>query len=88
MITKTELDKLVKEYETIEFIKQDPIQIPHRYIDEKEIELVGFISALFAYGSRKVFIPKLDFLFLSNILKREILQTFKASIIGLVDGMI
>ena len=49
MITKTELDKLVKEYETIEFIKQDPIQIPHRYIDEKEIELVGFISALFEY---------------------------------------
>ena len=63
MITKTELDKLVKEYETIEFIQQDPIQIPHRYIDEKEIELVGFISALFAYGSRKIFIPKLDFLF-------------------------
>src|SRR5574344_924211 len=63
MITKTELDKLVKKYETTEFIKTDPIQIPHKFSDKKDIELVGFISSLFAFGSRKVFIKKLEYLF-------------------------
>ena len=60
MITKTELDKLVEKYETKEFINTDPIQFPHRYKTEEDIELVGFISSLFAFGSRKVFIKKLD----------------------------
>lgn len=63
MITKTELDKLVEKYENKTFIETDPIQIPHRYKDKEDIEIVAFISALFAYGSRKVFIPKLDELF-------------------------
>lgn len=63
MITKTELDKLVEKYENKTFIESDPIQIPHRYKDNEDIEIVAFISALFAYGSRKVFIPKLDELF-------------------------
>lgn len=63
MITKTELDKLVEKYENKTFIESDPIQIPHRYKDKEDIEIVAFISALFAYGSRKVFIPKLDKLF-------------------------
>jgi len=63
LITKTELDKLVEKYETKEFIESDPIQLPHRYNSEEDIELVGFISSLFAFGSRKVFIKKLDFLF-------------------------
>lgn len=63
MITKTELNKLVEKYENKTFIESDPIQIPHRYKDKKDIEIVAFISALFAYGSRKVFIPKLDELF-------------------------
>lgn len=63
MITKTELDKLVEKYENKTFIESDPIQIPHRYKDKEDIEIVAFISALFAYGSRKVFIPKLYELF-------------------------
>lgn len=63
MITKTELDELVKKYETTEFIKTDPIQMPHKFPDKKDIELVGFISSLFAFGSRKVFIKKLEYLF-------------------------
>lgn len=63
MITKTELDKLVEKYENKTFIETDPIQIPHRYKDKEDIEIVAFISALFAFGSRKVFIPKLDELF-------------------------
>lgn len=63
MITKTELDNLVLKYEKAVFIETDPIQIPHRYKDKDTVELVAFISALFAYGSRKIFIPKLEELF-------------------------
>lgn len=63
MITKNELDELVKKYENNEFIKTDPIQLSYRYKNAEDIELVGFISSLFAYGSRKVFIPKLETLF-------------------------
>ena len=63
MITKTELDKLVEKYETVDFIKNDPIQFPHKGKNKEEIELYGFIASLFAYGNRKLFIKKLDEIF-------------------------
>lgn len=63
MITKNDIDNLVKEYENTDFIKDDPIQFPHKFSDKKDIEIAGFISSLVAYGSRKVFIKKLDSLF-------------------------
>lgn len=63
MITAIELDKLAEKYETADFIKDDPIQFPHRYKNKKDIELAGFIASLLAYGSRKQFIKKLEDLF-------------------------
>ena len=57
------LDELVKKYETKEFIKDDPIQFPHRYKDKEDIEISAFISALFAFGRREMFIKKLNELF-------------------------
>ena len=61
MITKSEIDKLVCKYENTDFIKDDPIQFPHRYKNsKKDCEIAGFISSLIAYGTRKVFIKKLD----------------------------
>ena len=63
MITKTELDKLVEKYETPEFIKDDPIQFIHCGRTKEESELYGFISSLFAYGNRKLFIKKLEDIF-------------------------
>ena len=63
MITKIELDKLVEKYETVDFIKDDPIQFPHKGKSKEEIELYGFIASLFAYGNRKLFIKKLDEIF-------------------------
>lgn len=62
-ITKTELDNLAEKYETGDFIPSDPISAVHNYSKPEEIELIGFIASLFAYGSRKVFIPKLKQLF-------------------------
>jgi len=63
MITKIELDNLVKKYETPDFISPDPISIPHNFTNKEDIEIAGFIASLVAYGSRKVFIKKLDELF-------------------------
>lgn len=63
MIVKTELEKLTKKYETADFIKDDPIQFPHRFNNPEDIEIAGFIASIFAYGNRKVFIKKLHELF-------------------------
>ena len=60
MITKTELDELVTKYETVDFIKDDPVQFVHRFSDKKDIEIAGFIASLLAYGSRQQFIKKLN----------------------------
>ncbi len=57
------LDELVKKYETKDFIKNDPIQFPHRYSSSRDIEISAFISSLFAFGKRELFIKKLDELF-------------------------
>lgn len=63
MNLKQQLDELVIKYETKDFIKDDPIQFPHRFKDVKDIEIAGFIASLFAFGNRKVFIKKLEELF-------------------------
>jgi len=63
MISKEELDLLAKQYETEDFIKDDPIQIPHRFKNEEDITISAFVTSCFAYGNRKVFIRKLNELF-------------------------
>lgn len=65
MITKSKIDELARKYETEDFIKNDPVQFPHRFTRKEDIEIAGFISSLIAFGSRKAFIEKLDSLFKS-----------------------
>lgn len=60
---KTQFDKYVEEYETKDFIKNDPIQFPHRYESKNDIEIAAFIASMFAFGRRDVFIKKLNTLF-------------------------
>lgn len=60
---KTKLNELAEKYEIESFIKDDPIQFPHRFKKAEDIEIAAFISSLFAYGNRKVFVKKLDDLF-------------------------
>lgn len=69
MNLKQQLDELVLKYETKDFIKDDPIQFPHRFKEVKDIEIAGFIASMFAFGNRKVFIRKLDELF--NLFQNE-----------------
>ncbi len=64
MITKLEIDELAQKYETADFIKDDPVQFPHKFNKTKEdCEISGFIASLLAYGNRKIFIKKLNELF-------------------------
>lgn len=63
MITKNEIDLLVKKFETEDFIKDDPVLFSHTFTEKKDIEIAGFVSSLVAYGQRKVFIKKLNELF-------------------------
>ena len=60
---KEKLDELVSIYEVPDFIKDDPIQIPHRFKKKEDIEIAGFLASVFAFGTRKVFIAKLNELF-------------------------
>ena len=63
MIGKKTLDLLVEQYETVDFIKDDPVQFVHRFDNEEDATIAGFIASCFSYGNRKVFIQKLNELF-------------------------
>ena len=63
MITKNELDKLVKMYEVPSFTLNDPSQFLKRFNDNKDNEIASFIAALFSFGKREAFIEKLNYIF-------------------------
>ncbi len=57
------LDKYIIEYETKDFIENDPVQFVHLYKNKRDIEIAGFIASMFSYGKREVFIEKLHYIF-------------------------
>lgn len=52
------LNRKVEEYNCLDFIKNDPISIPHRFSKKQDIEISGFFAALFAWGNRTTIINK------------------------------
>ena len=50
------LDEKFLIYNNIDFIKSDPIQIPHMFYNKKDIEISGFLTATIAWGQRKTII--------------------------------
>lgn len=95
MITKNKLEELTEKYEVKEFILDDPIQFPHKFMPPRhcetlvsgadnqkppkqslsnlqDIEIAAFLASIFAYGSRKVFVKKLEALF--EIMKNKPLE--------------
>ncbi|MFV0535743.1 MAG: TIGR02757 family protein [Dysgonomonas sp.] len=52
------LDKKVEQYNTPDFIPNDPICIPHRFELKQDKEIMGFFAAIFAWGQRKTIINK------------------------------
>ena len=50
------LDEKVLQYNTLDFIDSDPVQIPHRFSTKEDIEIAGFLAATIAWGNRKMII--------------------------------
>ncbi|WP_188051553.1 TIGR02757 family protein [Flavobacterium sp. GP15] len=50
------LDEKVHQYNTLDFIESDPVQIPHLFSQKEDIEIAGFLSATIAWGNRKMII--------------------------------
>ena len=66
---KTFLDRKVEEYNRPEFIKDDPISIPHLFKKKADIEIAAFFAAIFAWGNRTTIIQK----------SRELMQLMQMS---------
>lgn len=52
------LDHKVATYNQPSFIENDPISIPHQFSQLQDIEIMGFWSAMLAWGQRKTIINK------------------------------
>ncbi len=52
------LNKKVEEYNKPQFIKDDPICIPHLFTKKQDIEIAGFFASIFAWGNRTIIINK------------------------------
>lgn len=52
------LDKKVIQFNNPEFIKDDPVCLPHLFRKKQDIEIAGFFAATFAWGIRKTIIKK------------------------------
>ena len=59
-MNKTELkeflDEKVVQYNTLDFIDSDPIQIPHQFSLKEDIEISSFLTATISWGNRKMII--------------------------------
>lgn len=72
----------VKQYNRSTFIEDDPISIPHRFLQKKDIEISAFFAATLAWGQRKTIIKSTNTLmslfdnapfdFISNVTESEI----------------
>ncbi len=59
-LLKEFLEEKYKLYASRSFVDDDPIQIPHRFQDEKDIEVAGLLTATIAWGNRKSIILSMD----------------------------
>ena len=50
------LDEKADLYNNLSFIENDPVQIPHRYEIQQDVEIAGFLAATIAWGNRKMII--------------------------------
>jgi uncharacterized protein (TIGR02757 family) len=53
---KRQLDRKVAEFNSLEFIESDPIQIPHAFTEPFDIEISGLLTALISWGRRDIII--------------------------------
>lgn len=63
---KQHIKQLAEKYNVVEFIKNDPVQFPHRYREKRDIEVSAMITQWISYGNRKAIVEtgnRLDALF-------------------------
>ncbi len=56
--TKEKLRRWAREYNTEAFIKDDPVQFPHRFAEKKDIEISAFLTSWISYGRREQILQK------------------------------
>lgn len=66
---KSFLDQKVILYNTENYIDSDPIQIPHRFTQNEDIEIAAFLTATITWGQRKSVIK--NALFLMDLLENS-----------------
>jgi uncharacterized protein (TIGR02757 family) len=52
------LDEKASWYQARWFIDDDPVQIPHLFSSREDIEISGFLTAIFAWGKRRMILSK------------------------------
>lgn len=57
------MEECVSKYNRIDFIENDPIQIPHQYKKKQDIEITAFWVSMLAWGQRITIINKSNELF-------------------------
>ncbi len=62
---KSFIEKTCRGFDYSRRLLNDPVEFPHRYRRKKDMEIAGFIAALFAYGRVELFKPVIE-----KILKR------------------
>ena len=60
---KSVLDEYVERFNRPDFIADDPISIPHRFSNPRDIEITAFWTAILAWGQRKTIINSANRLF-------------------------
>ncbi|MCX7793552.1 MAG: TIGR02757 family protein [Thermodesulfovibrionales bacterium] len=54
------LEKVCYNFDYPKRLLNDPVEFPHRYREKEDIEVAGFLSALFAYGRVELFKPVIE----------------------------
>lgn len=52
------LNTYYEKYNTLDFIADDPIAIPHSFTKKQDIEISGFFAAIFSWGQRTTIVKK------------------------------
>jgi len=58
MNIKQKLDESYIKNNTIDFVKSDPISIPHNFSKKEDIEISAFLTSILAFGRRNIIINK------------------------------
>jgi len=59
------LELKYSEFNTLQYIETDPIQVPHLFSEKENVEIAAFLTAIITWGRRSMIIPKaLEFMHL------------------------